>query len=333
MHASRRHSDDVIVVTGATGNVGHRVAQRLLATGHPVRVVARTAERLMPLAARGADVRTGLLGDRVFAREIFRGAKAAFLLTPADVSAPNVNAEQIRNVESVAAAIKASEVPNVVLLSSWGAELSERVGGIVACHHFERLIDDIAGLNAVSLRPVWFMENFLWNIGLIKMADINGLAIDPDVRFPIIATPDIAAAATDHLQRLQFTGHSVQYLNGPADYTMPEVTRILGSSVGRPNMRYVRFPERILRKGLIDNGGLSPDAAELVIQTNRGINSGLVKAEQRSQLNTTPTTLEKFAASTFAPAFEAAAEPSLAHRLAGRVLRSVVRAARMSGAG
>jgi hypothetical protein len=34
MHANTKHTDDVIVVTGASGNVGRRVAERLLATGH-----------------------------------------------------------------------------------------------------------------------------------------------------------------------------------------------------------------------------------------------------------------------------------------------------------
>ena len=151
-----------------------------------------------------------------------------------------------------------------------------------------------------------------------------GLDIEPDVRFPMVATRDIAATAADYLDSLQFIGHNVQYLNGPKDYTMPEVTYILGASIGRPTLRYVRFLEPLLRKGLIDNGGLSPDAADLLIQTNRGINSGLLKAEPRSPHNTTPMTLQHFAASTFAPAYQAASDASLAERLAGRVLCSIV---------
>lgn len=46
---------NVIVVTGATGRVGHELAQRLLSAGQTVRAVARTAEKLKPLGARGAD--------------------------------------------------------------------------------------------------------------------------------------------------------------------------------------------------------------------------------------------------------------------------------------
>ncbi|OHV05522.1 NAD(P)H-binding protein [Mycobacterium talmoniae] len=314
----------VIVVTGATGNVGRRVAERLLTAGLEVRVIARTAEKLAPLGALGADVRPGRLGDPAFLTQVFDGATAAFLLTPADLSTRDVNAEQKKNIQSMVTAIRDSGLPNAVLLSSWGAELPDPVGGIVGCHHFELLLKEIPALNVVCLRPVWFMENFLWNIGLIKMAGINGLAIEPRVRFPMIATRDIAAAAANHLQRLDFRGHSVRYLNGPRDYTMTEVTQILGGVIGKPQLRYINVPERILRKGVVNTGGLSPNAADLLIETNRGINSGRITAEPRSTSNTTPTTLEEFAKTTFAPAFGAVPDPSLSRRLAGRLLRSVV---------
>ena len=54
--------------------------------------------------------------------------------------------------------------------------LIRRVGGVIACRWFEQALDGIEDLNAVYLRPVWFMENFLWNIGLIKAVGVNGLA-------------------------------------------------------------------------------------------------------------------------------------------------------------
>ena len=45
------------------------------------------------------------------------------------------------------------------------------------------------------------------------------------------------------------------------------------------------------------------NVAELFLEMNRAINSGLVKGEPRSAANTTPTTLEEFAKTVFAPAF------------------------------
>jgi uncharacterized protein YbjT (DUF2867 family) len=312
----------MIVVTGASGRVGHQVAEQLLSGGHAVRVIARNAEKLKPLAARGADVQTGSLDDRAFLTSMFRDASAAFLLTPVDLTARDVNAEQKKNVASIIAAVRESGIKNVVLLSSWGAELTEKSGGIIECHFFEEGLSEIPNLNAIYLRPVWFMENFLWNIGLIKMAGINGLSLDPSLLFPTIATCDIAPIASEYLASLDFKGKSVRYLNGPRDYTMIEVSRILGASVGKPNLAYVRFPDSLFKKGLVDNGGLSLNAANIAIEINQGMNSGRIHAEQRSKSNTTPTTLEIFAENTFAPAFRVAPDASFSARFEGMFLRS-----------
>ncbi len=103
---------------------------------------------------------------------------------------------------------------------------------------------------------------------------------------------------------------------------MAEVTRILGASVGKPDLKYVEFPDAVFRKGLISGGGLTPNAADMAIEINRGIDCGLVKAEPRSAANTTPTTLEEFARTTFAPAFRAAPGASFSERFGGIFLRS-----------
>jgi uncharacterized protein YbjT (DUF2867 family) len=312
--------NDAIVVTGASGRVGRLLADRLLSAGHPVRVVGRDPHRLLALGKRGAQVRVGSFQDRAFLTDVLRGAGAAFVLTPVDVSLPDVNAEQRRL--GIAAAIRAAGVGHVVVLSSWGAEVPDAIGGVIACHWLEQLLDEISELNVVHLRPAWFMENFLWSIGLIKTVGINGLAIEPNVAFPMIATPDIAGVAFDYLNMRTFEGRSVHYLNGPRDYTMVEVSRVLGASIGKPDLKYMRFPDPVMRRGLVGSGGLSPDAADNAIDINHAINSGLLHAEARSSSNTTPTTLEEFAWTTFARLFRAAPEAALRDRLGGALLRS-----------
>ena len=315
---------DHIVVTGATGRVGHLVVDELLALGCRVRAVGRTMEKLRPLAERGADARAGgprAYEDRGFLASVFKGVSAAFVLTPVDVAAKDVNEIQYKVIDGLVSAIRDSNVKHVVLLSSWGAELETQVGGIIGCHRFEKLLDQVPGLNVVYLRPAWFMENFLWNIPLIKLAGINGLGFKPNVLFPTIATRDIAPIAAKYLATLDFQGRNVRYLNGARDYTMTEITRILGASIGRPNLKYVEFPDGVFRKGLL-SAGLTPNAADFAIQINRGINSGLVKAEARSASNTTQTTVEEFAKTTFAPAFNAAPEPGFGDRFGGLFLRS-----------
>lgn len=314
------------VVCGASGRVGSLVALELLADGHEVRVVGRDPDRLTDLAAQGATVRAGSLRDVGFLTEAMRGADAAFVLSPVDVTQQDVNAAQAEFVQATATAVRNSRTRYVVVLSSWGAELTEPVGGIIACHWLEQLLDQVDGLNAVHLRPVWFMENFLWNIKLIKAVGINGLAMAPDVSFPAIATLDIAAVAADYLRSLSFQGRTIRYLNGARDYTMLEVTRAIGEAIGRPDLRYVQLPDGIARKGMIDSGGLTPDAARLALEINHGISSGTVHAEPRSVHNSTPTTLEDFVRTTLAPAFHTAPDAPWRDRASGLLLRTYLSA-------
>ena len=52
-----------VFVTGATGFIGMRVVPELIAAGHQVLGLARSAEKAAPLAALGAEIRTGSIED------------------------------------------------------------------------------------------------------------------------------------------------------------------------------------------------------------------------------------------------------------------------------
>jgi len=301
------------------------VTAALRAEGRPVRVVGRSAEKLAPLVRLGAEPRAGAYSDSAFLEAAFDGADMAFVLTPVDVKATDVNAVQYAVVDALVAALRASRVRRVVLLSSWGAELTKQVGGILACHRFEQQLEAVPDMNVVHLRPVWFMENFLFGIPLIRMAGVVGLAIGSDVRFPMISARDIAPVATSYLADATFRGKTVRYLNGDRDLTMVEVARALGEAVGRPDLGYVEMPLPIFRRGLA-SGGLTPNAAELLIEINRGIHDGVVRTEPRDTHNTTPTSIEAFAREVFAPAFAASPRASVVERAAGVALRSYLAA-------
>jgi uncharacterized protein YbjT (DUF2867 family) len=77
----------VILVTGATGNVGDEVTRALAAAGHPVRALTRNpaAADLPP----GAELARGDLNDPGSLTGVFDGVTAVFLLTaPAPKAAP-----------------------------------------------------------------------------------------------------------------------------------------------------------------------------------------------------------------------------------------------------
>jgi uncharacterized protein YbjT (DUF2867 family) len=75
-------ASDLVVVLGATGHVGRVIADRLLAAGRRVRVVARSTGALAALAKRGAEAAAGDATDGAFLRGAFEGAAAAFVLLP-----------------------------------------------------------------------------------------------------------------------------------------------------------------------------------------------------------------------------------------------------------
>ena len=94
----------------------------------------------------------------------------------------------------------------------------------------EKRLNALEGVNVLHLRPAYFLENLLGNIGMIKGMGINGSAIKGDIAFPLVATKDIVEVATTRLLALDFSGKSVLPVLGAKDYTMNEVTKTLGAA-------------------------------------------------------------------------------------------------------
>jgi uncharacterized protein YbjT (DUF2867 family) len=214
---------------------------------------------------------------------------------------------QNRMVESLVYALAQARVPRVVALSSVGAHRSEGTGPILSLRSLEAKLNGLRDASVVHLRPAYFMENHLWSIPVIREQGINGSPIRPDVPIPMVATQDIAEATTKLLCEETFTGQTVRYLLEPRDLTMSEATRLLGEAIGKPELKYMRFPEEDARKAMA-RMGMSPSVVEAMPEMAQGFNAGaIVPTQKRSPENSTKTTLEEFARTLFAPAFRAAA--------------------------
>ena len=68
-------------VMGATGNIGSRISEQLLATGHAVRALGRSLEKLAALKTKGAEVLTGHAADAAFLTKAFTGETDAVFRT------------------------------------------------------------------------------------------------------------------------------------------------------------------------------------------------------------------------------------------------------------
>jgi len=296
-----------IVICGATGHIGSKIAGTLLGAGEPIRVIGRERVRLGPLAGKGAEAFPGDMRDGAFLEKAFAGARAAFVLIPPKLDAQNVRAYQDEVAEALSSAVSKAGVPRVVALSSIGAHLPEGTGFIRGLHELESKLDRHAKLTVVHLRAGYFMENHLWSIPVIRSQGICGSPVRSDVPIPMVATTDIAGVAVRLLLDDKVAGHAVRYVLGPRDVTMVEATGILGQAIGNPGLKYIQFPEGEARKAMIAMG-MSASAADAMLEMERAFNDGRVRPTQaRSTENATPTTLEEFAKTVFIRAYKTAA--------------------------
>lgn len=198
----------MIVVTGATGNVGRPLVRALLAAGEQVRAVSRRG-------AYRAD-----LADPTSLNPALADAKAVFLLTAGDLLGADLT--------PVLSVVRSSGVPRVVLLSSQGV----RTG-----HHPPALEDAVraSGLEWTMLRPGGFHSNTLqWTESVRARREVA--APFGDVALPTIDPADIADVAAVVLRDPAHAG-KVYELTGPAPISPREQTAAIASAVGEP----VRF--------------------------------------------------------------------------------------------
>ncbi len=283
------------VITGATGNTGRRITEALLASGKAVRAISRSADRVQPLVELGAEPFIGSLEDAAATRRAFEGARAVYAMIPPNYRAESFRAYQDQVAEVMAQAIESAGVPYVVSLSSLGANHADGVGPICGLHDLEQRLNRISGAHVMHLRPAFFMENFLFQVEIIKKTGAAGSPLLENVAMPMVALRDVAAMAVERLKQLDFSGKSHRELLGQRDLAMPEAIAALGKAIGRDNLAYVRFEYEDFGRGML-NAGFSADAVASMVELYRALNEGLVRATSpRSAENTTPTSIEEFA--------------------------------------
>lgn len=284
----------MVVVMGATGNTGGVVAARLLESGKHVRAIGRREEALAALKAKGAETAVGDASDAAFLTRAFEGAAAVYALVPPDLRAADGRAHQLSLGRSIAEALRSAGVKKVVFLSSIGAEHPEGTGPIAGLHHVEKMIEAL-GIDALFLRAGYFMDNAYGSLPLIRSQGINGGLIRGAVPVTMVATEDIGRVAADALLRGDFEGTTRREVIGPRDYTLGEVTSIIGEKIGKPDLAYVEFAEGDFRGALI-GAGFSESVADAFVEMSHAINDGRVRSlEGRGTPNATMTTFETFA--------------------------------------
>lgn len=295
-----------VAVMGASGNIGSKITEHLLAGGHTVRAIGRSAARLAGAKAGGAEILVGDAADPEFLTRAFTGADGAFTMQPSNPASTDLLADQDRDGEAIVAAATRSGVSHLVAISSIGADTAARTGPIAGLHKQEQRLRGLTSTHVLVLRPGYFFENFLHALPVIRHQGIIGAGVAGATTVSMIATQDIAAFAATALSQRDWTGFSVQELLGARDLSFAEATRIIGAAIGKPDLAYVQFPYADYSAALQQNG-LSKSVSDLYAEMEKAFDDGLVASvDGRSAANTTPTTLEQFARETLAGAYATA---------------------------
>jgi len=212
----------MIVVTGATGNIGRPLTKALAEAGEQVVAVSRHAAEVPD----GVQHRVADLSDPESLD--LNGAKALFLLLSGDLHA--VGASPAALIERAAA----HGVSRVVLLSSLGVRTRPFGTTRVELRGLEDVLRE-SGLGWAVLRPGGFASNALWWAESVR-AQRTVAAPFGDTGLPIIDPADIAEVAATALLSDR---DGVLELTGPELITPRQQAEVIADALGEP----VRFHE------------------------------------------------------------------------------------------
>jgi uncharacterized protein YbjT (DUF2867 family) len=264
----------MIVITGASGKTGGRVAEALLKKGEKIRVIGRSAEHLQHLTERGAETLIGDQGDVQFLTRALTGADGAYLLIPPKFDTDDLRAYYNKMGAVIVDAVRQSGLRKLVFLSSLGAEHDSGTGPVIGLHDVEKALSALTDVDIVFLRPGYFFENTLMNVDQVKHRRIFADSVDPDAPILMVASRDIGQKAADLLLKRKFKGHSVEELFGHR-ITMREVSRLIGKKLEIPDVVHIRSSDREAIDGMMSMG-LSRSMAEAFVQLAEGISSGRI---------------------------------------------------------
>jgi uncharacterized protein YbjT (DUF2867 family) len=208
------------LITGATGDVGSRVVERLIKSGERPRVFVRDAEKARLRFQDRVDVATGDLANKASLNEALQGVDALFLVN----SGPQI---PLRD-EMAAKAAKAAGVRHLVKLSSMDVQHGLAIG---AWHEQGEIAIRATGIPFTFVQPTGFMSNLLaWarsvkTEGRVRSSTGEG-------RRAFIHSEDIAAVAVQALTTGNYQGQSLP-ITGPAALTFKEVAERIGAAIGK----------------------------------------------------------------------------------------------------
>ncbi|WP_291146515.1 NAD(P)H-binding protein [Flavobacterium sp. UBA7680] len=265
-----------IIITGSLGNISKPLAKELIQKGHSVTVIASSNERTQEIETLGAKAAIGSVEDVDFLAQTFTGADAIYCMIPrANYFDPNLDLDAFtRKIgNAYAQAIKQSGVKRVVFLSSIGAHLKEKSGIIQRYNEIEAVLNQLSDVSITFMRPTSFYYNLLSYIPAIKNQGFISTNYGADELVPWVSPNDIAEAIAEELTT-PLDGKKVRYV-ASEELNGHETAKILGSAIGKPDLKWQFISDEEVLNGLI-SVGMQPKIAAGLVEMYAALYSGLL---------------------------------------------------------
>jgi NAD(P)H dehydrogenase (quinone) len=271
----------MIVITGATGNLGQHVIANLLKSVPAANIIAavRNPAKAAGLAAKGVQVRQADYNDGASLDVAFKGATKILLISSSEVGQ---RAQQHQNVIDAA---KRAGVSLLAYTSVLRADTSPL--GLAAEHVITEAAIRASGLPYTFLRNGWYLENHTEHLapvlehGVVLGAAQNG-------RFSSAARADYAAAAAAVLVADQ--PQAIYELAGDHGFTLAEYAAEVARQSGKAIV-YKDLPQADFKAALV-SVGVPEGFADLLADSDAGAAKGALEdhGKQLSALIGRPTT-------------------------------------------
>ncbi|MFG3142527.1 SDR family oxidoreductase [Streptomyces sp. NPDC048211] len=261
----------MILVTGATGNIGSALLKELQALGAgPLRGLTRDTARAA--FAEGVEAVVGDFAETATLKPAMRGARSLFLVSRLGSDAEIIEAARQAGVE------------HVVLVSSITVQTHPHLGPAHENLAVEQLLQD-SGMAWTILRPTQFASNALWWSGAIRRHETLRVPY-ADIGLPTIHPADIASVAGAALT--QSGHHERTYaLTGPERVTPRQQVGAVATALGR-QVPFAGISRAEAHREMADF--LGDEAADAVLDLTGGdVNDELLKVRDTvSRITGTP---------------------------------------------
>ena len=268
-------TDGPILITGATGFIGSRLARRLTSAGLPVRAMARRSDATV---APGAELVVGDLSDRASLERACEGVSAVIscaAITGEKKAPPGgydyINADGITALAEAATAAGAGRIIHFGGIDNGGSKPGPYLAGRRRGEEGLKA----AGVPWTILQPsVQFGPHapFIKAMAGLVKGPIAPVAGNGKTQIQMIHVDDVCRAAQDCLTGDGRLGRYIE-LGGTEALELNDILDTIGRAMGKPKVRKLHAPMPIVKlqaklMQVLPNPPVTPAAVELLEHDN-----------------------------------------------------------------